>query len=125
MDNIDKIISEIKSRIKEAEDFQKNEPLSNAAIKRLEKEIDKLIDLLKHYSTTRWTLTSFFMTVSFGISGYFFSETLKSPNDKFFQMFICSFIGPAIFAFATALFMWHNDFIDSLLDNLEARGRIL
>lgn len=125
MDNIDHIITQIKNRIREAEESQKKEPLSNAAVKRLEKEIDKLIDLLKHYSTLRWTITSFFMTVGFGISGYFFSETLKAPDTRFFQMFICSLIGPLIFLFATALFKWHNDLIDSLMDNLEARGRIL
>src|SRR3989338_3760313 len=67
MDNIDNIIIKIKTHLKNAEESQKKEPLSAADIKKLEKEIDKLIDLLKHYNTTRWTLTSFFMTISFGI----------------------------------------------------------
>lgn len=105
-----------------AKQSDEDKTLSAPVRARLEKEFFELVSLVKHYNTTRWTVTSFFMTVSFGVSGYFFSEAVKAPHP---WLFFCSFVGPFIFRFAVALFRFHNNLIDSILDYLESLGRIL
>lgn len=123
MDNIDNIIIQIKNCIKNAEEAQAKEPLSNVAIQRLEKEIDKLIDLLKHYSTLRWTISSFFMSLSFGVSSYFISEALKNRDN--IGLFVYAFAGPLIFLVAIFLFELHNKLVEQIQEYLEALGKML
>lgn len=96
--------------------------LSSAIRTRLEKEFFELVNLLKHYTTLRWTVTSFFMTLSFGISSYFLSEGIKAHN---YTLFVCSFGGPLIFITAVALFFFHNTLTDSMQRYLEVLGKIL
>lgn len=106
-----------------AQQSDQDKILSPVVRKRLEKEFFELVNVLKHYTTLRWTITSFFMTLSFGISSYFISEALKNKDN--IGLFVYSLAGPLIFLVAIFLFELHNKLVEQIQEYLEALGKML
>ena len=81
----------------------------------------KIWDLEQQQATTRWTVTTFFLSVSFAIFGFSFQASLAAPFPDAARL-----SGLAIYLFGYVLFLRFNvytRFLRGYLRNLEARGR--
>jgi hypothetical protein len=97
----------------------KRESLDKDTIENLKKELFELTNLARHYSISRWNIVSFFMMLSFGITGYSLLNLSKPYS------WAALSVAVIIYWFAIFLFKIHKYLTYAINEYIESLSEIL